>query len=42
MGEAAGVAAALAVEGGISVKEVPVAQLQRVLQRYGARLETAD
>ena len=42
MGEAAGVAAGLAVESDVHVADVPVFQIQRLLRAQGARLESAD
>ena len=42
MGEAAGVAAALAAEGLVAVADVAVSELQRLLRLRGARLETPD
>jgi hypothetical protein len=38
MGQAAGTAAALAIEWGVSPREVPVPQLQELLVRQGAYL----
>ncbi len=39
MGQAAGIAAALAAKGGLSVGQVDVAELQRLLRRNGAYIE---
>ena len=38
MGEAAGTAADLAIAGGLAVRDVPIAELQRRLERGGAYL----
>jgi hypothetical protein len=41
MGEAAGVAAALAARGGTSVRRVPVADIQAILRSWGIPLGEA-
>ena len=38
IGQAAGVAASLAVRGGVAVQQVPIAELQRTLREHGAVL----
>ena len=41
-GQAAGVAAAIAVETGVSVRKVPVVQVQQALQALGMPLFARD
>jgi hypothetical protein len=42
MGQATGVAAALAVDRGVGLREVPVADMQAELRRQEAILDEAD